>query len=186
MENHLGKTTHSSPDQDSNLNLPVLSSRAAQNNKHFTQRPPERAHTRGGNTCIQQSQCNWCGAVRCTCDKLFKVTVRAFIVGNYVGGRRGISHPWECYSFIVGLSHFGKGGTSKTSTGRRRFTTQTCGLLSVESGRVEFEEEMTSLKENLSLFRRSFAAAVLGSSYDLDEMCGKGGRDPCRSRSILF
>nr|CAD7415044.1 unnamed protein product [Timema poppensis] len=28
VENHLGKTTHSSPDRDSNLDLPVLSSRA--------------------------------------------------------------------------------------------------------------------------------------------------------------
>nr|CAD7409813.1 unnamed protein product [Timema poppensis] len=28
VENHLGKTTPSPPDQDSNLNLPVLSSRA--------------------------------------------------------------------------------------------------------------------------------------------------------------
>nr|CAD7407690.1 unnamed protein product [Timema poppensis] len=30
VENHLGKTTPSSPDRDSNLDLPVLSSRAAQ------------------------------------------------------------------------------------------------------------------------------------------------------------
>nr|CAD7258070.1 unnamed protein product [Timema shepardi] len=33
VENHLGKTTPSSPDRDSNLDLPVLSSRAAQHDK---------------------------------------------------------------------------------------------------------------------------------------------------------
>nr|CAD7199599.1 unnamed protein product [Timema douglasi] len=33
VENHLRKTTHSSPERDSNLDLPVLSSRAAQHDK---------------------------------------------------------------------------------------------------------------------------------------------------------
>nr|CAD7427522.1 unnamed protein product [Timema monikensis] len=36
VENHLGKTTPSSPDRDSNLDLPVLSSRA-QHDKHVSQ-----------------------------------------------------------------------------------------------------------------------------------------------------
>nr|CAD7401545.1 unnamed protein product [Timema poppensis] len=36
VENHLGKTTHSSPDRDSNLDLPVLSSRA-QHDKRVSQ-----------------------------------------------------------------------------------------------------------------------------------------------------
>nr|CAD7392996.1 unnamed protein product [Timema cristinae] len=36
VENHLGKTTFSSPDRDSNLDLPVLCSRA-QHNKRFSQ-----------------------------------------------------------------------------------------------------------------------------------------------------
>nr|CAD7260699.1 unnamed protein product [Timema shepardi] len=34
MENHLGKTTLSSPDRDSNLDLPVLSSRAQHDKRH--------------------------------------------------------------------------------------------------------------------------------------------------------
>nr|CAD7259135.1 unnamed protein product [Timema shepardi] len=37
VENHLGKTTPSSPDLDSNLDLPVLSSRAAQHDKRVSQ-----------------------------------------------------------------------------------------------------------------------------------------------------
>nr|CAD7424768.1 unnamed protein product [Timema monikensis] len=43
VENHLGKTTPSSPDRDSNLNLPVLSSRA-QHDKRVSQ-----LRHRGGN-----------------------------------------------------------------------------------------------------------------------------------------
>nr|CAD7568523.1 unnamed protein product [Timema californicum] len=39
VENHLGKTTPSSPDRDSNLDLPVLSSRA-QHDKRMSLRPP--------------------------------------------------------------------------------------------------------------------------------------------------
>nr|CAD7401079.1 unnamed protein product [Timema cristinae] len=37
VENHLGKTTPSSPDRDSNLNLPVLSSRAQHDKRAITQ-----------------------------------------------------------------------------------------------------------------------------------------------------
>nr|CAD7434746.1 unnamed protein product [Timema monikensis] len=37
VENHLGKTTPSSPDRDANLDLPVLSSRAAQHDKRVSQ-----------------------------------------------------------------------------------------------------------------------------------------------------
>nr|CAD7200031.1 unnamed protein product [Timema douglasi] len=37
VENHLGKTTPSSPDRDSNLDLPVLSSRAAQHDKRVNE-----------------------------------------------------------------------------------------------------------------------------------------------------
>nr|CAD7413133.1 unnamed protein product [Timema cristinae] len=37
VENHLGKTTPSSPDQDSNLDLPVLSSRAQHDKRLKTQ-----------------------------------------------------------------------------------------------------------------------------------------------------
>nr|CAD7574987.1 unnamed protein product [Timema californicum] len=43
VENHLGKTTPSSPDRDSNLDLPVLSSRAQQD-----KRPPEGHYTGQG------------------------------------------------------------------------------------------------------------------------------------------
>nr|CAD7263295.1 unnamed protein product [Timema shepardi] len=35
VENHLGKTTPSSPDRDSNLDLPVLSSRAQHDKRVF-------------------------------------------------------------------------------------------------------------------------------------------------------
>nr|CAD7576779.1 unnamed protein product [Timema californicum] len=44
VENNLGKTTPSSPDRDSNLDLPVLSSRAAQHDKSVSQ-----LRHRGGN-----------------------------------------------------------------------------------------------------------------------------------------
>nr|CAD7259665.1 unnamed protein product [Timema shepardi] len=36
VENHLGKTTPGSPDRDSNLDLPVVSSRAQHDKRHFT------------------------------------------------------------------------------------------------------------------------------------------------------
>nr|CAD7571210.1 unnamed protein product [Timema californicum] len=41
VENHLGKTTPSSPDRDSNLDLPVLSSRA-QHDKRLSEMPPKK------------------------------------------------------------------------------------------------------------------------------------------------
>nr|CAD7432523.1 unnamed protein product [Timema monikensis] len=40
VENHLGKTTPSSPDRDSNLDLPVLSSRAAKHDKRGSRKCP--------------------------------------------------------------------------------------------------------------------------------------------------
>nr|CAD7193756.1 unnamed protein product [Timema douglasi] len=40
VENHLGKTTPSSPDRDSNLDLPVLKSRAQHDKRYFSSHPP--------------------------------------------------------------------------------------------------------------------------------------------------
>nr|CAD7399083.1 unnamed protein product [Timema cristinae] len=55
VENHLGKTTPSSPDRDSNLDLPVLSSRAAQHDKRFSQ-----LRHRGGVTWTRKlALCAW-------------------------------------------------------------------------------------------------------------------------------
>nr|CAD7199341.1 unnamed protein product [Timema douglasi] len=51
VENHLGKTTPSSPDRDSNLDLPVLSSRA----KHDKREKPPPVHPTEIRTSISAS-----------------------------------------------------------------------------------------------------------------------------------
>nr|CAD7428768.1 unnamed protein product [Timema monikensis] len=51
VENHLGKTTPSSPDRDSNLDLPVLSSRAAQHDKRFSQLRHRGGEYEAGSEC---------------------------------------------------------------------------------------------------------------------------------------
>nr|CAD7414861.1 unnamed protein product [Timema poppensis] len=44
VENHLGKTAHSSPDRDSNLDLPVLSSRAQHDKRCFKKKSTLKSH----------------------------------------------------------------------------------------------------------------------------------------------
>nr|CAD7397646.1 unnamed protein product [Timema poppensis] len=50
VENHLGKTTPSSPDRDSNLDLPVLSSRA-----QYDKRVSQLRHRSGSRLLVSQS-----------------------------------------------------------------------------------------------------------------------------------
>nr|CAD7407444.1 unnamed protein product [Timema poppensis] len=188
VENHLGKTTLSSPDRDSNLDLPVLSNRA-QHDKRVSQLrhrggDSEDESLRDGNSCkqreggrVENKLPHFHGDVA-RCGPLQNPQTQGFILSSYQRSEL-LDTDTEVTGSIPGTSRFSVkqwvcNGVNSTSLSSEEVYPHFLG------GRLENEFQYTRLGSNIDLpsigspiYCESDALCHVATNTDLKLLCTK-------------